>query len=136
MNKMGETANSCKIGRWGADVMTALRALGVISGTIGFLLSVSAARADQTFHVCAGEGDGPSCQSMADIYYTCDEYTDIRGGSRAILIAVGNRACKYIENGQEKHTPFRVERDSNVPGGKCGWTMFTVTCLSSVGTPR
>jgi hypothetical protein len=81
----------------------------------------------RTFSVCAGNGGGPSCAGD-NVYLTCDQYNAIGGGAPRTLTELGNRLCKYNDNGQERIGNANVIHLSSVGGGQCGWTRFTVTC--------
>jgi hypothetical protein len=86
-------------------------------------------RPPRTFSVCAGNGGGPSCQGWSDVYYTCDQYTAIGGGSQQTYTELGNSLCKFTDSsGHEKIGYSSVIHLSSVGGGQCGWTRFSVTC--------
>jgi hypothetical protein len=84
-------------------------------------------RPPRTFSVCAGNGGGPSCAGD-NAYYTCDQYNAMGGGAQRTYTELGNRLCKYNDNGQEKIGNASVVHLSSVSGGQCGWTRFSVTC--------
>jgi hypothetical protein len=89
--------------------------------------SIPPTRPSQTFSVCMGNGGGPSCAGD-QVYYTCDQYNAIGGGAQRTYTELGNKLCKYNDNGQEKNGNANVVHLSSVGGGQCGWTRFLVTC--------
>jgi len=82
----------------------------------------------QSFKVCSGNGGGPSCQSGAAAYYTCDQYSSIGGGSQRTYDVLARKFCEYSDAGTTKLRPNKVIVNSSVSGGQCGWTTFTVIC--------
>jgi hypothetical protein len=43
---------------------------------------------------------------------------------------VGSVLCSYIDNGATRVLPYSVVIHPSREGGKCGWTAYTVTCIS------
>jgi hypothetical protein len=112
-------------------VVIASRVLSATSGIMAFWFAFSTARADIKFNVCMGNGGGPSCSASGTVTYTCAQYNAIGGGADATYKALGDRFCKYYDaNGQQQQMPYSVVHLSSVAGGQCGWTLFTVTCLT------
>jgi hypothetical protein len=110
-----------------------MRSLCVLKSTSAIVLllgSISVVSAEEMkFQVCMGNGDGPSCQAGANASYTCAEYNAVGSGGAQTKRELGKRFCTYYDGGREKQIPFRVALISSRPGGECGWTLFTVTCL-------
>ena len=111
--------------------MSDYRLIGAIVPVMALFSSISSAQ-NITVNVCMGNGGGPSCISKDTVNYTCAQYRAIGGGGTATETALGSRFCKvYDANGQQKQLPFNVVVKYDVGGGECGWTLFSVTCLTS-----
>src|SRR5262245_2357975 len=108
--------------------MMTLRLLGATSAMVAILCVDSAAQ-NIMFNVCMGNGGGPSCAGGNTVTYTCAQYRAIGGGGEATPKALGERLCKVYADGQQKQLPYNVVHKFSKPGGECGWTLFTVTCL-------
>ncbi len=77
-----------------------------------------------TTFVCMGNGGGKpsSCTGGGVVNFTCAEYRAIGGGGEATRPTLAERFCGTL--------PFNVLHNFSVDGGECGWTGFTVSCLS------
>ena len=85
-------------------------------------------RPTETFNVCMGNGGGASCNGPNITSYTCAQYKAIGGGSAQTYSTLGQRFCKYTDNGTKRVSPYKVIVTYDVGGGECGWTNFKVTC--------
>jgi len=114
-----------------------IQSLGVaLASALTFILSAHIAKADTVHSLCQGEGDPHnSCRAAGVTSIDCDDFDRQFGIHQGmtpdeIKRNMGNVLCSYIDNGASKILPYSVVIHPSHSGGKCGWTPYTVTCLT------
>jgi hypothetical protein len=102
--------------------MIALRSLGAAFVVNAFLCSIGNSQEVTTIQICVGSGglSPPWCE-QAKLFYSCQEYRTIGGGSAATVSILKQKFCKDSRSA-------KVTVPYDVAGGECGWTLFNVNC--------